>query len=82
MRLVIRSVEHDGALIHFKDSETGLVREKEQSITREWVVGDRLDVSVADPPVFRLESLDTGEVAHVLLYQDNQPIIDLLDDGD
>jgi hypothetical protein len=81
MQLVIKRVDNEGALLHFVSGELGLVRQKEQSITREWVVGDRLNVSVAESPVFLMESLDTGERAHALLYENNRQIVDLSAEG-
>ena len=79
MRLILESVEMEGALLRFKDGAHGLVREKEQSITREWVVGDRLDVSVAHSPVFRMESVDTEEVAHAIIYKGTEQLVELAD---
>lgn len=80
MQLVIKSVEMDGGLIYFVDGKHGLVREKEQSIVKDWVVGDRVNVCVADPPVFRMDSVDTGDVAHILLYANNEQMSALPED--
>ena len=81
--LEIKSVEMDGALLYFKNDRHGLVREKEQPVTAEWVVGDRLELTVAESPVFRLLSRDTGEIAHILFYdsKNNEQILTLLDEN-
>ncbi len=75
--LEIKSVEMDGALLYFRNGMHGLVRQKEQPITAEWVVGDRLKLTEAESPVFRLVSQDTGETAYILLYDNNEQILTL-----
>ena len=71
----ITSVDMGGAILHFKDGKRGLVMMKEQGITQGWMNGDKLEISVAESPVFRMRSLDTEEIAHVLLYQDNEQLL-------
>ncbi len=70
----ILNVEMSGAILQFKDGKRGLVRVAEQSITLGWLRGDKVEITAADGPVFRLRSLDTEEVAHVLLYEHNEQL--------
>ena len=79
MTTEIKSVDMGGGIIHFKDGRRGLVMMKEQGITQGWRKGDKLEISVAESPVFRMRSLDTEEIAHVLLYQDNEQLLVLPD---
>lgn len=77
LELVVDNVQADGALVFFKDGKRALVREREHPVVNEWVVGDRILISVAESPVFRMECLDNSTIAHCLLYELNQQFTEL-----
>lgn len=73
----LRHIDMEGAILHFKDGKRGLILVDEQPITGKWVEGDKVEVSLADSPVFRLRCLDTDEVAHALLYDGAEQLLEL-----
>lgn len=71
----IASVEMKGAIIFLRNGMRALVRLKEQEVTSQWSAGSRIEVSLADSPVYQLRVEETGEQVFALLYNGNEQIL-------
>ena len=73
----LRDVGMDGAILHLTDVRHCLIESSQQPVTNNWLQGDKLEISVAESPVFKIHCLDANESAHAMIYESEEPLLEL-----
>jgi hypothetical protein len=73
----LRNVDMNGAILHLTDGRHCLIESSQQSVTNNWLQGDKLEISVAESPVFKIHCVDSNESAHAMIYEGEEQLLEL-----